>query len=154
MCAKALKAVTTKPAKVEKPKAVAKPKEEAAPKVDAKPKDNVAALPPTDFVLYDFKTFFVNHEDKKGAAVDQWYKQCDWNGWAFWHLHYDIYEGEGDKLHVANNLMGGFLSRAEHTSKYVFGKHAVLGEEGSLQIEGLWFMRGTELPDGLVKEHP
>jgi len=50
--------------------------------------------------------------------------------------------------------MTGFLSRAEHTSKYVFGKHFVLGEEGGLQIMGLWFMRGTELPDGLVKEHP
>jgi len=97
---------------------------------------------------------FVNHPDKKGEGVDTWYKMCDWDGWAFWHLVYDIYEGEGDKLHIANNLMGGFLNRAEHTSKYVFGKHCVLGEEGGLQIMGLWFMRGTELPDGLVKEHP
>jgi len=49
--------------------------------------------------------------------------------------------------------MGGFLSRAEHTSKYTFGKMAVLGEEGSLQIEGCWLFRGQEVPDGLAKEH-
>ena len=78
----------------------------------------------------------------------------DWEGWSFWHLKYDIYPGEGDKLHICNNLMTGFLSRAEHTSKYTFGKHCVLGEEGSLQIMGVWLMRGLELPDGLVKEHP
>jgi len=119
-------------------------------------KDNVESLGETPFVLYDFKTLFVNHPDKAGAGVDTWYEMNDWsaNGWSFWHLHYDIYEGEGDKLHICNNLMGGFLSRAEHTSKYTFAKHCVLGEEGSLQIMGLWFVRGQELPDGLVKEHP
>jgi elongation factor 1-gamma len=74
----------------------------------------------------------VNHKDKKGGAIDETYKMLDWDGWSFWHLHYDIYEGEGDKLHVCNNLMGGFLNRAEHTSKYTFGRHCVLGEEGSL----------------------
>ena len=86
--------------------------------------------------------------------MDTFYEMLDWDGWSFWHLHYDIYEGEGDKLHVCNNLMGGFLSRAEHTMRYTFGKHCVLGEEGSLQIMGCWLMRGQELPDGLVKEHP
>lgn len=156
MCAKALKPVLKEEPKPEKKKAAPAP---AAAKPAAKPekkKDNVESLGPTDFVLYDFKTFFVNHPDKKGAAVDEWYKMNDWseNGWSFWHFHYDIYEGEGDKLHICNNLMAGFLSRAEHTSKYTFARMAVLGEEGSLQIMGCWFVRGQELPDGLLKEHP
>ena len=155
MCAKALKPVVKEEPKEEKKKAAPA----AAPKPAAKPekkKDNVESLGETPFVLYDFKTFFVNHADKKGAAVDEWYKMNDWseNGWSFWHFHYDIYEGEGDKLHICNNLMAGFMSRAEHTSKYTFARMAVLGEEGSLQIMGLWFVRGQELPDGLVKEHP
>jgi len=154
MCAKPLKPVTKE---VEAPK-----KKEAAPaaaapkKKEEKVKDNVESLGETPFVLYDFKTFFVNHPDKKGAAIDEWYKINDWsaNGWSFWHFHYDIYEGEGDKMHIANNLMGGFLSRAEHVNKYSFAKHAVLGEEGSLQIMGCWFMRGQVIPDGFEKEHP
>lgn len=88
-----------------------------------------------------------------GGGVDTWYKMLDWDGWSFWHLHYDIYEGEGDKEHITNNLMNGFLNRAEHTSKYTFARQAVLGEEPKLQIEGVWLFRGQEVPDGLAKEH-
>jgi elongation factor 1-gamma len=152
MCAKPLKPVCKE---VEKPKA-AVVQAAAAPKKEEKVKDNVESLGETPFVLYDFKTLLCNHPDKGGAGIDTWYKMNDWsaNGWSFWHLHYDIYEGEGDKMHICNNLMGGFLSRAEHATKYCFGKHCVLGEEGSLQIMGCWFMRGQELPDGLAKEHP
>jgi len=78
----------------------------------------------------------------------------DWNGWSFWRLEYDVYEGEGEKEHMINNLLTGFLNRAEHTSKYTFGKMVVCGDEPKLQIRGCWLMRGLELPDGLVKEHP
>jgi elongation factor 1-gamma len=144
-----VKADPPKPAK----KMEEKPKEEKPKKVE-KPKDNVESLPPSPFDLYNFKTFFVNHADKKGAAVDEFYKQLDWEGWSFWFLHYDIYEGEGTKLHITNNLMGGFLTRAEHSNKYTFGRMGVLGEEPDLQIMGCWLMRGQEIPDGLAKEHP
>ena len=136
--------------KKEAPKAAA-PKA-AAP---AKKKDNVESLPPTPFNVYDFKTFYVNHPDKKGAAVDEWYKMLDWDGWAFWFFHYDKYGDEGTVLHVTNNLVTGFMSRAEHTSKYTFARHGVFGEEPNLEIMGVWLCRGpTELPDGLAKEHP
>lgn len=133
-------------------------KEEApkppAPKKEEKVLDNVQSLPPTPFDLFNFKTFFVNHPDKKGEAVTKFYEQLDWDGWSFWHFHYDIYEGEGDKLHITNNLMNGFMNRAQHTSKYTFGRMAVLGEEPKLQIMGCWLLRGQVLPDGLAKEHP
>ena len=152
LCAKALKPICKEEKKEEKKKAAPAPvKKEAKPE---KKLDNVESLPPTAFNLYDFKTFYVNHPDKKGAAVDEWYKMLDWEGWAFWHLHYDKYEGEGEKLHVTNNLLGGFLSRAEHTNKYCFGRMGVFGEEPDLEIKGVWLMRGLELPDGLAKEHP
>ena len=36
-------------------------KEEVKAAPAEKPKDNVESLPPTDFNLYDFKTFYVNH---------------------------------------------------------------------------------------------
>lgn len=117
-------------------------------------KDNVESLPPTSFDLFNFKTFYVNHADKKGIAVDEFYKQLDWEGWSFWHLHYDKYPGEGEKLYLTSNLLGGFINRAEHTNKYTFGKIGIFGEEPNLDIKGVWLMRGQVLPDGLVKEHP
>merc|ERR1712070_205538 len=85
-------------------------KKEEPKKKEEKPKDNVQSLPPTTFDLYNFKTFFVNHKDRKGAAVDEMYKILDWDGWAFWRFGYDILPKEGEKEHIANNLMNGFLS--------------------------------------------
>ena len=153
LCAKALK-----PVLAEEKKEVKKAAPAPAPapkKTEEKPKSNVDLLPPTTFNLYDFKTFFVNHADKGGEAVDQWYKDLDWEGWAFWHLHYDKYEGEGEKIHVTNNLLGGFLNRAEHVNKITFARMGVFGEEPNLEIKGVWLMRGKdEIPDGLRKEHP
>lgn len=89
--------------------------------------DNVQSLPETKFDLFSFKTLFVNHPDKAGKGVDTFYEMLDWDGWSFWRIEYDIYPGEGDKYHVCNNLLSGFLMRAEHTSKYTFGRQCVLG---------------------------
>jgi elongation factor 1-gamma len=153
MAGKALKpSGLIEPVKVKKEAPKPAAKKEAKPE---KPKNNIDALPPTNFNVYDYKTFYVNHPDKKGAAIDETYKMLDWEGWSYWHFHYDIYGDEGAKLHVTNNLLTGFLSRAEHTSKYTFARMAVLGEEPKLEIKGCWLVRGTaELPDGLAKEHP
>ena len=154
MCAKPLKPVCI-PDQVPAKKEEKKVAPAAAPKKAEKPKDNVESLPPTSFNVYDFKTFYINHPDKKGAAVDEWYKMLDWEGWSFWHFHYEKYTGEGEKLHVTNNLMSGFLSRAEHVNKYCFARHGVFGEEPNLEIMGVWLCRGPkEIPDGLKKEHP
>jgi elongation factor 1-gamma len=152
MCAKPLKPVCVAEVKVEKKKAAPVA---AAPKpVEEKVKDNVESLPETKFNVYDFKTFYVNHPDKKGEAVDEWYKMLDWEGWSFWLFTYDMYTGEGEKLHVTNNMLTGFLSRAEHVNKYCFARHGVFGEEPKLQISGVWLCRGPkEVPDGLMKEH-
>ena len=152
LCAKALKPVCTADPKEEKPmKAAPAP----AAKKEEKPKDNVASLPPTPFNLYDFKTFFCNCKDQKGQGVDEMYKQLDWEGWAFWHMTYDIMDYERtDKEHILNNLLDGFLSRAGHAIKLTFGKLCLLGEQGKWEIKGVWLMRGpTEVPDALQKDH-
>lgn len=77
--------------KVAAPVVVAAPKPE---KKEEKVKDNVESLPPTLFDLYSFKTFFVNHPDKKGEAVTEMYKMLDWEVWSFWRFEYDIYEAK------------------------------------------------------------
>lgn len=151
LCGKALK-----PHLKEEKKEVKKaaPAQAAPKKKEEKPKDNIDLLPPTKFDIYDFKTFFVNHADKAGAAVDEWYKMLDWEGWAFWYLQYDKLPGECAKVHVVNNLLGGFLSRAEHTNKYTFARMGVFGDEPELDIQGVWLMRGKdEIPDGLQRDH-
>lgn len=132
-----LAAKPLKPVTVAEKKEEPKKKEKAAaapppPKKEEKPKANTDLLPPSDFILYDFKTFFVNHPDKKGKGTDEMYQKIDWEGWSFWKFEYDIYEGEGEKEHIANNLMNGFLSRAESANKLCFARHCVLGETPNL----------------------
>ena len=81
LCDKALKPVgLIEEKKEEKKKEALK---EAAPKQEEKPAkvlDNVESLPPSSFDLFTFKTLFVNHPDKKGEGMDEWYKQMDWEG--------------------------------------------------------------------------
>jgi len=78
MCVKSLKPnCLSDPPKEEKKEAVKpapaeKPKKEEKKK-DEKPKSDIELLPPSNFVLYDFKTFYINHPDKKGTGVDEWY---------------------------------------------------------------------------------
>lgn len=139
----------------EKPK---KAKQQAAapkPKKEEKPKGNpLDLLPPTNFDLYNFKTFFVNHPDKKGVAVDEWYKMLDWDGWSFWYLQYIKYEAaEGAEVYRMNNLGGGFMQRIDHFKKYAFARHAIVGDEPELELEGVWFFRGQEVPQEM-KDHP
>lgn len=51
------------------------------------------------------------------------------------------------------NLCNGFLQRFESFRKYSFAKHAVLGQEPSLEIEGVWLFRGTGIPQEAI-DHP
>jgi elongation factor 1-gamma len=147
LAAKPLKPVLMEEKKAPKVVAqvAAKPKE-----VAVKVKDNVESLPPTPFVIYDYKTFLVNHPDKGGVGMDESYKQIDWDGWSYWFFHYEKFGKEGQVLFSTNNLVTGFLSRAEHTSKYTFARHGVFGEEPNLEVMGVWLCRGPkEIPDGL-----
>lgn len=154
-----------KPAAAAQPKAAAAPKQAAAaPKQAAaaapkkkeadveeeenkekKEKNPLDALPPTSFVLYDFKTLFVNAENKQ-EALDFLWKNFDPQGFSLYHVTYQKAEGEGVKLFLTNNLKNGFIQRLDHFRKYAFGVHGVYGEEPNLEIRGVWLWRGVGIP--------
>lgn len=60
-------------------------------KKEEEPKKNTEVLPESKFDLYNFKTLFINHKDKKGEGMAKFYEILDWEGWSFWSLKYDIY---------------------------------------------------------------
>ena len=91
-CAKSIKPQLMeekKPEKKEAPKPVVKKEKEE------KPKENIELLPATDFVIYDYKTFLINHPDKAGVGIDDTYKKLDWNGWSYWFFEYEKFGKEG-----------------------------------------------------------
>eukprot|EP00352_Strombidinopsis_acuminata_P005918 CAMPEP_0176376074 /NCGR_PEP_ID=MMETSP0126-20121128/27931_1 /TAXON_ID=141414 ORGANISM="Strombidinopsis acuminatum, Strain SPMC142" /NCGR_SAMPLE_ID=MMETSP0126 /ASSEMBLY_ACC=CAM_ASM_000229 /LENGTH=378 /DNA_ID=CAMNT_0017737361 /DNA_START=38 /DNA_END=1174 /DNA_ORIENTATION=+ len=153
-CAKPMKPVLIPEEKKKaapKPVAAAKPKEEKKEeKKDINPLD---ALPPTKFDLFNFKTFFVNNKDKAGEGIDETLKQVDFEGFAFWFIHYDKYGSEGQVLYKTDNLLNGFMQRIDHFKKHAFARHAVTGEEGNYDIEGVWLFRGTTIPQEMI-DHP
>jgi elongation factor 1-gamma len=89
--------------KVEEKKVAPKPVVQAKPKDDEEKKKEeknpLDALPESSFDLFNFKTFFVNHPDKSGAAVDELLKQFDRQGYAMWFLQYEKYKGEGEVMY-------------------------------------------------------
>jgi len=130
----------------EKPKkaaaAAAKPKEEQ-PKKEVNPLD---ALPPTNFDLFNFKTYFVNEPDKKGAAHDRMMAEVDREGFSFWFIHYEKFGAEGTVAYKFQNLIEGFMQRLEGSRKFSFGKVCMLGEEPNLEIKGVLLTRGLQIP--------
>jgi len=115
LCAKALKAVA--PPKKEEKKEAPKPqsKKEAEGEDDEEPKkkevDPLDSLPPSKFVLPDFKTYFVNLsiEAKQGEGMKHFWENYDKEGYCLYYAKYDKYEGEGTVLYQTSNLMNGFL---------------------------------------------
>lgn len=50
----------------------------------------------------------VNSKNKM-EAIDFLFKNFDDQGFSFWKIVYDKYEGEGEVLYMTNNLANGFL---------------------------------------------
>merc|ERR1719491_2846244 len=70
---------------IKPPKLPVKEKPKVAKKEKA-PGNPLDALPATPFVIYDFKTLFVNHKDKADTGHDVMMEMVDHAGWSFWYL--------------------------------------------------------------------
>jgi elongation factor 1-gamma len=137
--------------KVEKKKEEKKkePKEEEEIK-EEKPVEYT--FPETKFNFFDFKTLYVNEPDKQ-KALDFLWANWDNNAFSFWKLRYDMLPTEGKVTFLTNNLMNGFLDRADVCRKHTLGAHGVYGDEPKLEIRGVWMWRGTEILPYL-NDHP
>lgn len=134
------------------PKAAAKPAaDEDAPA--KKPKSALETLPPTDFDLFNFKTFMVNVPDKKGEGIDELKKQMDKEGFSIWFLHYEMYKDEGTVLFKTENMCKGFLQRFDDFRKWCLARHLILGTEEKQEIMGVWLWRGVGIPQE-AHDHP
>lgn len=132
--------------KKEEPKKEKKEGEE--PKKKANPLD---LLPPSSFVLDEFKRDFLNTDDKVGAMKRFW-ENFDANGYSFWWMQYQKLASEGKILFKTCNSSSFFLQKLDPFRKYCFAVHGVYGTEGNYEVRGCWMWRGLDIPDE-VKEH-
>lgn len=110
--------------KEEKPKA--EPKKEAAVEGDddeEKPKkkkgDPLDELPPSSFVLDNFKKDFLNTTDKQGALQRFW-NDYDPNGYSIWWMQYQKLPSEGKILFKSCNSSSFFLQKLDPFRKFCF----------------------------------
>jgi elongation factor 1-gamma len=159
--------VPQKAPKVEKAKEEAKKKEEPKKKEEKpegqegedeeagqKKKKNVNpldALPPSSFVLDEFKREFLNSTDKP-AVLNEFWKKFDAEGYSLWWMQYQKLASEGKILFKTCNSASFFLQKADPLRKYAFSVHGVYGTEGNYEIRGVWMWRGTDIPEEL-KSH-
>jgi elongation factor 1-gamma len=156
---KAIQPIIAKSVVPPKPQVKSEPKKEA-PK--AKPQEEeedgvveekakVYLFPETKFDFFAFKTMYVNAVNKQ-EALDYLWANWDDKAFSFWYLKYDKLPSECQKQFLTNNLMNGFIDRADNCRKYCLGVHGVYGDEPNLEIRGVWMWKGLELLEPL-KEH-
>jgi len=139
--------------KKEEPKKEA-PKKEAAKKEDDEDSEEAPvkkgpnpldALPPSKFVLDEWKRNYSNEKDTRKACEWFW-SNFDSEGYSIWNSDYK-YNNELDVIFKSCNLIGGFIQRLESLRKYGFGSLILFGTDGNLEISGVWVVRGKELPE-------
>lgn len=139
-----------KPKKEEKPKKEVEEEEDdpaAAEEREAKKKPNpLDSLPPSPFVLDDWKRTYSN-EDTRSVAIPYFWNKLDKEGWSLWIGEYK-YNHELEKLFMTCNLVGGFIQRLDKLRKYGFASIVILGDEASgMKISCCFLVRSQDMPN-------
>lgn len=126
------------------PKPANEPEEEPVAEEKPKGKNPLDLLPPSKFVMDEWKRCYSNN-DTRPTAVDWFWKNFDSEGYALWKVDYK-YNDELKMTFMSSNLVGGFFQRLERARKYAFGSMVILGEDNKNEITGFFMIRGQEIP--------
>ncbi|KAN0040702.1 hypothetical protein ACTA71_009040 [Dictyostelium dimigraforme] len=142
-----------KEVKEEKPKAAPAPKKEVKEddeEAEEKPKKKnpLDELPPSTFVLDEFKRTYSNNEVT--MSIPWFFEHFDKEGFSVYKCDYQYNEELGPVFKTCN-LVGGFFQRLETLHKYAFSSMIIFGKEenGSVKdqsVSGVWVFRGQDLP--------
>jgi len=113
-------------------------------KEDKKKKNPLDELPPTSFVLDEWKRTYSNN-DTITVANPWFWEHLDKEGWSVWFADYK-YNDELEKAFMTSNLLGGFIQRLDKLRKYGFGSLIIFGDEPKLEISTCWLFRGQDIP--------
>jgi elongation factor 1-gamma len=149
--------------KEEKPKAEKKEEPKAAPKeevdleamaeeeakAESKKKNVLDSLPPSNFVMDEWKRQYSN-TDTRTVAIPWFWEHYDAEGYSLWFADYK-YNNELEQVFKTCNLLGGFIQRLDKVRKYAFGSLLIFGTEGDLEIKTAWLFRGKEIPADMLE---
>jgi len=101
-------------------------------------------LPPSKFIMDEWKRTYSNKDIRK-EAIPWFWENLDKEGYSLWFAEYK-YNEECEKLFMTCNLIGGFCQRLDKVRKYGFGSLIIFGEEPKLEIGTCWLFRGLDVP--------
>ncbi|CAO3609308.1 unnamed protein product [Cunninghamella echinulata] len=138
---------TKKPEAAQQSKKEKKPaaaeEEEPAAKPAPKPKSKLDLLPPSKFIMDEWKRMYSNNNTD--VAMKWFWENHDPEGYSIWRVDYK-YPEDLTLVFMSNNLIGGFFNRLEMARKYAFGTLVVIGENNNNSISGYFLIRGQEVP--------
>eukprot|EP00300_Choanocystis_sp_HF-7_P033165 c4545_g1_i1.p1 GENE.c4545_g1_i1~~c4545_g1_i1.p1 ORF type:complete len:465 (-),score=62.67 c4545_g1_i1:101-1495(-) len=118
--------------------------EEEAPK--PKVKNALDLLPPSPFILDEFKRLYSNSKNIRAQVFPELWAKFDKEGWVWYHCSYK-FNDELQKLYMVSNLVSGFLQRLDELRKYGFGNMLIFGDEAKgMKVSGCWMFRGQDVP--------
>merc|ERR1712137_448762 len=123
-------------------KQAAKPKATAS--ASQKKKNPLDLLPKSSFDLRLWKQKYTNMKDTRAACKWFW-ENVDLEGYSLWFAEYK-YPEDNQVDFMTRNLVGGMLQRLDRFRDYSFGSILLLGEMPKIYIEGIWLIRGQDLP--------
>jgi len=141
--------------KKEQPKKAKKEEEEeeedfdAAEKEEKKKPNPLDSLPPSKFVLDDWKRTYSN-EDTRSKALPWLWENFDAEGFSLWFGDYK-YNDECKKTFMTANLLGGFIQRLDKLRKYGFGSLIIFGDEPNLSVSVVFLFRGKDIPAEMIE---
>jgi len=103
------------------------------------------SLPPSKFVLDEWKRVYSNADDTRKSACPWLWTNFDREGFSIYFCDYK-YNAECEKIFMTCNLLGGWIQRLDKLRKYGFGSLIIFGEEPKLEVAGAWIFRGPEPP--------
>ena len=111
-------------------------------------------LPESTFILDAWKRQYSNDKNLRECSMPWFWNHFDPKGYSLWYMRYEKTEGENVVDYATANMLSGFLQRLDNNfRKYSFAVLNVIGEKGNFDIQGVWLIRGNEIPNEL-KEHP
>merc|ERR1719494_1100755 len=132
--------------KQDKKKEDKKQKKEEKPKQEKKPKkeevDPFAGLPPTKFVMDNWKKVYSNNDTLK-VSIPYFWENVDKEGYSVWLTQYK-YEDELTLDFMTCNLVGGMMQRLDKLRKNAFASICIFGQSHNMSIRGIWLFRGQQ----------
>ncbi|KAK1442525.1 hypothetical protein BgAZ_300430 [Babesia gibsoni] len=113
------------------------------------------AAPESAFVIDTWKKTYSNCKGDLEKEVMPWlWDNVDLDNWTFYFMKYNKLPDECTTDITTSNMLSGFLQRFEPEFRRLsFGVINVMGTAGSFDIQGVWLIKGKELPPS-VTEHP